>query len=193
MNFLAHLFLSCEREPLVVGNFIADFIRNKELPNYSPEIQEGILLHRQIDHFTDVHPLVLQGVRRLYTDHHKYAPVIIDVYYDYFLSHAWGAFTDEPLQGFTKRIYHILTDNLEVMPPKLQQQLTMMVADDWLMNYSTFPGMEATFQRMSRRVSRPDDLQGVMQSMERDHDLLAQEFSQFFPEVIQMTKEFCGC
>lgn len=193
MNFLAHLFLSCEREPLLVGNFIADFIRNKEVVNYDPEIQQGIFLHRQIDHFTDVHPLVLQGVRRLYAQHHKYAPVIIDVYYDYFLSRAWGQYTSEPLSGFTKRIYLILQDNIEVMPPKLQRQLTMMIADDWLMNYTSFDGLEATFQRMSRRVSRPTDLQGVIQSLERDHDLLADEFGRFFPDVIQMTREFCGC
>ena len=48
MNFLAHLYLSGEDEELMIGNFIADFIRNREVTNYSEGIQKGIFLHRKI-------------------------------------------------------------------------------------------------------------------------------------------------
>ncbi|GJM32547.1 MAG: ACP phosphodiesterase [Saprospiraceae bacterium] len=193
MNFLAHLFLSCEREALLVGNFLADFIRNKDVQKFPAEIQEGILLHRQIDHFTDVHPLVLQGVRRMYADHHKYAPVIIDVFYDYFLSQAWHEYSEEPLREFSHRIYEILKRNLELMPPALQKNMLLMIQDDWLMNYGTLSGLEFTFSRMARRVSRPAHLKGVIQSLQKDEDLLAEEFAGFFPDVIKMTQDFCGC
>jgi len=54
MNFLAHLFLSFENEDHVIGNFIADSIQNREVRNYPAEIQEGIILHRKIDSFTEI-------------------------------------------------------------------------------------------------------------------------------------------
>ena len=59
MNFLAHIFLSCGSEDLLIGNFIADFISNKEVNQYDPEVQKGIQLHREIDSYTDNHPVCL--------------------------------------------------------------------------------------------------------------------------------------
>ena len=82
MNYLAHLFLSCQDEDLVIGNFIADSIRNKEVATFSPAIQQGISLHRKIDAYTDSHPIVRLSTRRLHPHHHKYAPVVIDIFFD---------------------------------------------------------------------------------------------------------------
>ena len=58
MNFLAHAYLSFGQEEILVGNLVADFIKGKELRQFSEDIQIGILLHREIDSFTDTHPLV---------------------------------------------------------------------------------------------------------------------------------------
>ena len=90
MNFLAHLFLSFENEDHVIGNFIADFIRNKEVKNYSLEIQQGIQIHREIDSFTDNHPSVRKGTFRLRPHHRKYAPVVIDILYDHYIGKQLG-------------------------------------------------------------------------------------------------------
>jgi len=89
MNFLYHLYLSNNDDDLLIGNLIADFIRNEELANYSPEIQKGIFLHRQIDMFTDNHSRVRKGTHRLQPKHHKYSPVVIDIFHDYFLADNW--------------------------------------------------------------------------------------------------------
>ena len=70
MNYLAHLFLSCQDDDLLIGNFIADSIRNKEVDNYSAAIQQGIFLHRAIDAYTDIHPVVRQSTKRLHPFHH---------------------------------------------------------------------------------------------------------------------------
>ncbi|MEL7021319.1 MAG: DUF479 domain-containing protein, partial [Bacteroidota bacterium] len=83
MNFLAHLFLSCNDESLLIGNFIADAIRNRDLKQYSKAIQSGVLLHRKIDSYTDNHPIIRKGTKRLRPQHRKYAAVVIDVFYDY--------------------------------------------------------------------------------------------------------------
>jgi len=52
MNFLAHTWLSFSDDELV-GNMLADYIRNRERHLFSEGIQKGIALHRAIDTFTD--------------------------------------------------------------------------------------------------------------------------------------------
>jgi len=66
MNYLAHLLLSGNDEDVIFGNFIGDAVKGKQYQDYSPQIQKGILLHRQIDTFTDAHPVYLQSKRRFY-------------------------------------------------------------------------------------------------------------------------------
>ncbi|MDC1402054.1 DUF479 domain-containing protein, partial [Flavobacteriaceae bacterium] len=49
MNFLAHIYLSGNNNDLRFGNFIADSIRGKQYQDFSPSVQKGIFLHREID------------------------------------------------------------------------------------------------------------------------------------------------
>lgn len=193
MNFLAHCFLSCGQEEWLVGNFLADYIGNSPLDQYPAGVQEGILLHRKIDTYTDAHPEVLSGVRRLYPYHRKYAPVVIDVFYDYLLSQNWELYSDQLLREFTQSTYKILMEHIEWMPPNLKKNLPLMVADDWLISYGNKKGLAYTFSRLRNRLSRPEHLEGVMDSLERDIDLLNAEFNRFFPDVIAYVQKSCPC
>ncbi len=189
MNFLAHLFLSCDDEKLMVGNFIADMISNKQLTLYPEAIRAGVLLHRKIDHYTDNHPIVLQGVRRLYDQHRKYAPVVIDVYYDYLLANHWEHYSDERLTDFTQRTYQILEKHRLLMPARMQENLPGMIADDWLTKYGELYGMERAFGNMRRRVSQPEWLDGVIDSLLEQLPQLEEEFDAFFPDLIRYVKD----
>lgn len=193
MNFLAHTFLSCDDDHLLLGNFLADFLKNKEVILLPESIQKGIFLHRKIDSFTDQHPLVKQGTRRLQAKHHKYSPVIIDIFYDYLLANNWSLYTEESLENFTQRIYGTLNDNLFLMPPRLQGRVASMIAHDWLMSYGRKEGLAYTFRRVQERVSKPEQFIEVMDSLDRDMELLTVEFNAFFPEAIQFIREECFC
>jgi acyl carrier protein phosphodiesterase len=57
MNFLAHIYLSGDHKLITIGNFVADGIRGNKYKLYPIEIQVGIKLHREIDTFTDAHPI----------------------------------------------------------------------------------------------------------------------------------------
>lgn len=193
MNFLAHLFLSCEQEELLVGNFLADLIKNRDLDSYPVGIQEGVQLHRKIDQFTDQHPMVSQGVHRLHPFHRKYASVIVDVFYDYLLAKNWSLYTDEDFIAFTKRVYLILEKYQSIMPPKIQIRLSNMIAGDWLIGYSKYEGLDFTFDRMQFRLSKPEQLKGVIENLQRFETEFDQEFKVFFPEVIDFVNRECGC
>jgi len=61
----------------MIGNFIADAVRPKEVKNYSGKIREGIFLHRAIDSYADQHTYVREAIAILRPKHGKYASVII--------------------------------------------------------------------------------------------------------------------
>lgn len=192
MNFLAHVFLSCKDEELMIGNFIADMVNNQQVTTYSEGIQRGIQLHRKIDEYTDSHPEVLKGVRRLYAKHRKYAPVVIDVYYDYILGNNWTVYSAEPLDLFTKNVYNTLERNFEILPSYLKRTLPNMIAENWLYEYKTLYGMERAFRSMSKRTSRPEWLEDSVQTLTEQLPQLEEEFNRFFPDMISFVECECG-
>ena len=86
MNLLAHFYLAGNDIPLQIGNFIADFVKGKQINDFDKKVQEGIILHRAIDHFTDTHEIVKQSKQRLFPTYRHYAAVIMDIAYDHFLA-----------------------------------------------------------------------------------------------------------
>lgn len=80
MNFLAHIYLSAEIDELKIGNFIADSVKGKAYLKFPEMIQNGIILHRGIDSFTDGHPIVRKSTHRLFPFYSHYSGVIVDIF-----------------------------------------------------------------------------------------------------------------
>ena len=141
MNFLAHIYLSKNNEEIMVGNFIGDFVKGNQLDEYSPAIQQGIRLHREIDHYTDNHEVVLQSKKKLREKYRHYAPVIVDVYYDHFLAKNWHQFSKVPLKEYTNSFYDTMVKYYNRIPKEVIHMLSYMSKDDWLFNYQYIEGM----------------------------------------------------
>ncbi len=189
MNFLAHLFLSGENEDIIVGNMIADFIRNKEVANYSTAVQKGITIHRFIDRYTDNHPEVRKGTHRLQPHHHKYAPVVIDLFYDHLLVHNWERYSNETIENFSDKMYGVLEKRMEEMPEKLKRRLPNMIASDWLPKYGTDKGMQKVLEIMDQRTKFPSDFASGIEHLKADFARYNEEFNSFFPEMITTVNE----
>lgn len=184
MNYLAHLFLSGENEDLLIGNFIADFIKNKEVSQYNGEVQKGVFLHRKIDTYTDNHAIVRQSTRRLQAHHRKYAPVVVDILYDHLLVHNWTKYSSTPLSDYTKWVYDILENRLLELPPKLQKRIPIMIEHDWLQAYGTKKGLRYTFERMDERTRFPSNFVDAVAHLYQDYEAFDKEFNTFFPDLI---------
>ncbi len=185
MNFLAHIYLSDNDENLIVGNFLGDFLSNKGVAALPEPIQEGVRLHRKIDTFTDQHAFVRQSTARLRPKHGKYSPVLLDVFHDYILAKNWERYSNSNLRDFTKDAYQILLAHVQLMPDFLRQRLPLMVADDWLMRYSTPAGLNFTFSRLKLRSSHPEFFDDALSSLEENYPDLEREFNLFFPEICE--------
>lgn len=188
MNYLAHMFLSFGNKDIITGNFLGDMISNQEVKTYPEGIRKGVFIHRKIDTFTDDHPDVLNGVRRLYERHSKYASVLIDIYYDYLLCINWDKYSDESMQSFADKIYAALQHNIDYMPERVQKRLLGMIHGNWLVSYATLDGIQYAINRMKQRASKPEMLDGAIESLENDLDLLNEEFNRFFPEILDYIK-----
>ena len=190
MNFLAHIYLSGENEKLIIGNFIGDFVKGNQLLNYEKELMNGILLHREIDRYTDDHPVVLESKKRLWDKYHHYSPVIVDVYYDHFLASNWSNFHDEPLASFTENFYQLLEDNKALLPERVVRMLHYMKKDNWLYHYQSLEGIRQTLTGMSRRTKFESSLEKAHVDLEKYYELFKEDFETFFPKLVQHSKEF---
>jgi len=185
MNFLAHLFLSPEEEEIVFGNFIADSVKGKVFETYSKRIQQGILLHREIDRYTDQHEVFLQSKNRLAPKYRMYSGVIVDIFYDHFLAKHWNNYSDKELKSFVSQTYLMLVNRFRILPPRSKRILPFMIAQNWLVNYSNLDDLRRVFRGMSRRTSNSSGMLNSVDDLEEHYELFENEFKLFFGDIIQ--------
>ena len=184
---------SCSEEDLLIGNIITDFITKKDEELYSDRIKVGITLHRAIDSFTDTHPASLQLRRLLRPRHKKYAPVVVDLVWDYFLSAKWSDYSENSLEVFNAEIYDILSRRLTDLPTGLRSRLKQMITDDFLMAYATESRVRKSLQWMDNRVKFESAFHLMPIDIKENFELISHLFDQFFPELIAHSEVYCGC
>lgn len=189
MNYLAHLFLAGNDPEMIVGNFIADHVKGAKVKDYSIRIQQGIRMHQAIDTFTDHNPIVHQSIMRLRPDFHKYAGVVVDMFYDHFLSADWNTFSGEDLEEFTRSKYLVLNAYSELLPVRSGRLLYYMEKQNWLKSYASFEGMQQAFSGMARRTTFVSHMEHAVSNLKADYELYKQEFQVYFPELQQFVIE----
>ena len=186
MNFLAHVHLSENAfEEIQIGNFIADFIKNNSLEKYPVLVQKGIKLHRSIDYFTDHHLVVQESKSKLYEKYHKYAAVIIDVFYDHFLAKNWHFYSSDGLHDLANQFTQILFKHQSILPERIQHSLTSMRQNNWLTSYATLEGIEFSLQRLNQRAKFKVGIEYAVVDLKKFYFELEDEFLRFYPELIE--------
>ncbi len=190
MNFLAHLYLSDNDEELLIGNFIADSVKGSAFRNFSPGIANGILLHREIDRFTDAHPIVRQSIARIRPVYRKFSGVIIDIFYDHFLAANWKDFSSVPLTEFAQDVLRLMQQHEPIMPYKSKMFLAYTAKHNPLVGYSTVEGIEKVLTGMSKRTRFRSNMELSVRELKQHYDLFRQEFYAYFPELKLHAKNF---
>ncbi|MFD2914618.1 acyl carrier protein phosphodiesterase [Psychroserpens luteus] len=189
MNFLAHIFLSNNDNQITIGNFIADGIRGKRYKKYPIEIQKGILLHRQIDTFTDAHPTVRLSTKRLHENYGHYSGVIVDILYDHFLAKNWSHYSDIPLPEYIESFYDLLEDNFKTLPVRIQKMMPHMIADNWLLSYAEIEGIQKVLDGMNRRTKNISGMNTATVELQEFYVEFEEEFTSFFEELRAFTDQ----
>lgn len=189
MNFLAHIYLSGNSEGLIIGNYIADAVKGKQLDLFHSEITKGIILHRKIDTYTDTHAIVEKSKARLRPVYRKYASVIIDILYDHYLAANWKNYSDIPLFEYSKNIYGLIKKHEHILPEKSKLFMQYMIKNDILNAYSNLNGIEKVLKGMAQRTSFESNMNLSIKEIKEYYLLFEEEFYQFFPDIQQYVNQ----
>ncbi|MDN3666859.1 acyl carrier protein phosphodiesterase [Algibacter miyuki] len=189
MNYLAHIYLSGHNDLVTVGNFIADGIKGKDYKKFDKNIQIGILLHRNIDTYTDAHKTVRLSTKRLHEKYGHYSGVIVDILYDHFLAKNWSRYSDVPLAEYVDTFYDSLEEHYNVLPSRIQKMMPYMMSDNWLLSYASIDGISRVLDGMNRRTKNRSGMNEAVNELEIFYKEFEAEFSSFFDELIAFSKE----
>ncbi|MFN9111819.1 MAG: ACP phosphodiesterase, partial [Bacteroidota bacterium] len=182
MNFLAHIYLSGNNDLLKIGNFMADGIRGRHYEYLPIEVQKGIKLHREIDTYTDSHPIFRQSTKRLHERYHHYAGVIVDVFYDHFLAKNWSDYSSEKLEDYVARFYKSLDTYEAILTEKTLHIKPYMIAHNWLVNYQYKEGIARILTQMDHRTKDVSQMQYAIEELEKFYCDFETEFTLFFED-----------
>ncbi|WP_373518614.1 ACP phosphodiesterase [Pricia sp.] len=189
MNFLAHIYLSFGDDEIALGNFMADSIRANKYKHLPERVQKGIFLHREIDTFTDTHPIPKKSSKKLHKNYSHYSRVIVDIYYDHFLAKNWSTYSNEPLAVFVDRFYDLLGDNYAILPDGVKRMIPYMISDNWLLNYANLEGIGKVLNGMNRRTKNKSGMNFAIVDLEEHYNAFEEEFTEFFEKLVIFAKE----
>ncbi len=183
MNFLAHIFLSGDNDLIKIGNFMADGMYGKNFEQYPKDVQKGIFLHREIDSFTDFHPIFRISKHRLHEKYGHYSGVIVDIFYDHFLAKNWNRYSEVKLEDFANNFYQVLKDNYEILTPKIQNMMPVMIEQNWLVSYATIEGIGIILHQMDYRTKNKSKMKYSPNELIEFYKEFENEFFDFFEEL----------
>jgi acyl carrier protein phosphodiesterase len=183
MNFLAHIYLSGENDHIKIGNFMADGIHGKNFDEFPADVQKGIRLHREIDSYTDFHPIFRQSKHRLHQRYGHYSGVIMDIFYDHFLAKNFSKYSAESLEDFSRVFYKLLDDNFTILTPRFQKILPVLKKENWLVMYATIDGITHILYNMDRRTRLRSKMQFSVEELDLFYTDFENEFTLFFEEM----------
>jgi len=190
MNYLAHIFLSGKNPNVMIGNFMADSIKGSKHDTYPAEIQKGILLHRQIDTTTDVHPAFRQSTKRLHKNYGHYSGIIVDIFYDHFLAKNWADYSTIPLADYIQSFYKLLSDNTELLPHNIQKMAPIMMEGNWLLIYADLEGIDRVLGGMNRRTKNKSGMDKAGYELRKYYSLFEADFKVVMKDLQKLSTEF---
>lgn len=177
MNYLAHLLLAGPDEETMVGAFLGDFVKGRDLAGFAPVVAREIRLHRLIDTFTDTHPVVQAAQALFEPGRRRYAGIALDVFHDHVLAGDFEHYAGQPLAAFNWRAYRALLEGLPEKPESARRVARRMAEHDWLGSYAEFDNVRQALRGIGRRLSRGSaQLEACAEDLARHHETLAAGF-----------------
>lgn len=186
MNYLAHAWLARHSDEAILGEMLGDFVFGQAaLRDWPDAVRREIVVHRRIDRHTDAHPDVVSA-RALFPDGlRRYAGIVLDVHFDHLLARDWARWDGGSLDDFTARVYRVLREHREQLPPRLHAIAPQMETRDWLGSYRQRASVDGAVRGIATRLSRHGERLVECLPLLRTHEAeIDAAFERFLPGLI---------
>jgi acyl carrier protein phosphodiesterase len=184
MNYLVHLYLS-DPDPMVrLGNLMGDFVKGPlEDAAYPVGIIRGMRQHRDLDSYSQRSPTVKISKNRIDPYFGYFRSIMVDVFYDHFLSSNWTQHAAGSLEEFAESIYCLLEEHAPILPDGLKKITARMIKYNWLVSYREIWVMERALKRLGWRLSRKNPLAEGYGELLKNYDDLEDDCGHFLNEA----------
>ncbi|WP_366212808.1 ACP phosphodiesterase [Arsenophonus sp. ENCA] len=167
---------------------MADFVRGDPEGLYSPDVVAGIRMHRQVDKFTDQHPIVINAKQLFRPPYRRVAAITLDLVWDHFLALYWDQIeAKQTLPQFVHYARQQIEPNLYNTPEKFQELNEYLWSQNWLIHYAEPEYINNVLNSMARRRPKLVNLIGSFD----DFILHYHDFSAFFLATLSSNDRFC--
>lgn len=190
MNFLGHATLSGNQPLILAGNMMGDYFKGRAVLDTLPAgLRKGILLHREIDAFTDNHLAVRKAAQLFRPAYRQYAKAILDHIWDHFLANDPAFFPSETaLKTFTVQVYAQVEQQAQhYFPEGFSSLFRRMQEENWMYAIRSQRGVKQSLERMRYSAKY---LARDMEEAYRIFILHYYELNQLFFDFIEAADDF---
>lgn len=189
MNYLAHILLSGPLPAHRIGGLLGDFVRGPLRGERPAAVEQGILLHRQIDGWVDQQPELTEFHRHLAPQWRRYAGIVCDIYYDHLLARHWEHYHSQPLDPFCEQFYAELNAHRALLPARAQLFAERAPQVGWLHGYRHARHLPVILQRVGQRFKKPVALEQLAEQLSYNSEAIEAEFLQLFPRLVAFSQQ----
>ena len=169
---------------------MGDFKPHDELKARMPHpIKLGIENHRLVDKETDRFQAVKDLKRVFSPERRRFAGVVTDIAFDYFLIKHWEKFAVVEFTPFIDGCYQGLGECREWMPERMLFITAKMQEYDWLRTYATLDGIEKTIDQVSKRIRFKNNMAGSIVEVTDNYAQIEAVFLELFEHLVQRVDE----
>ena len=175
---------------MIAGALLGDFVKGPLRGHYDIATERGIALHRKIDAYSASAEDIKIASQALAPEMQRYAGIVTDVVFDFFLSRHWSRFHPRPLAEFSQSIYRTIEDDRSEWPDAARHFSRKLIDYDLLCQYGEWSTVDRVLKSIAARLSRDNPLAEAAASIEPQLDLLETGFLDFYPKAQRYSRAF---
>lgn len=188
MNYLAHFHLAQRRDAWIVGGLLGEYVKGPLRGEWPAGWEQGMLLHRRIDAFSDQHESRLRFAEAVPAEYRRYAGIVFDICCDHLLSLHWERFEREPLPAFAARVYDLLERHEGQLTPPAARMARRLIEYDVLCIYDDWNTVSGSLERIGERLSRDNPLGRAGIELRAWLPLAEQLFLELYPALLEQVQ-----